>query len=294
MELQPQGIDFTGFRGVKFTGPEYSDAQGPYNEGHVISRQTAMQRMDRYVGDPKSPYVPLMHYRSNNWVHQLRMLWRFNDLVPVLKQIYPDLDIEQTRALIAVHDDSEHDPYFMDVQLAHKVRMTPAELAEVAKRETEAMVRTAGINPPAVNGYSYLELMRMALDKDTLPGWVESLIDKLDGYCESTHENLAGTPWFYKPMRGYTDMLWTYADKYPGLKPLLDAIGDELLPTRGLNFEELGQRGKLHTEENILLPTGIPTYDRWKALHLENGGTAGLDLLIKIKEDAFRPYLFRG
>ncbi len=257
-------IDWTGFEG----------------------RQEALTKQERYKNTSgKPPEFPVMFYRSNDYIHSEIGAGMVETSTDLITQVYPDLDPEELRTYFLVHDDAEIDPEYGDPQLSDKIKMTPNQLARLAKKEARAIDYVCQLYPDTINGYSYRDLLLQALRKNTLIAQIGSYFDKLEAYCESLHEVTAGNLPFVYPWKGYTNRLAEFYDKFPNLRPFLAVLPPSFAPPPHYDYFAYGLYGSPHTPTSILEPTAFPAYDLWRRVTLSKFGLEqGTKLLTTQKE----------
>jgi 5'-deoxynucleotidase YfbR-like HD superfamily hydrolase len=220
-----------------------------------------------------------MLYRSNNWMHEQRVHW-LTEVIGSLLAPHADFDLEKARTLALVHDDAEI--LTGDVQAGHKAQMTKEELAAVDRAEEEAIEEICKIHPETVNGYSYKELLTLALNKDTFESQLVSYADKFDAYCEGIHEQLGGNFTILTSNIFYTRFFSQVRDRLPLIIPALDKAEKSpfiypfiVSPVPGNMvtvpmYQSFG--AKPHTAESIRVETKLfPFYDQWKKIVLDHG-----------------------
>lgn len=118
--------------------------------------------------------------------------------------------------------------------------------------------------------------MISAIHKNTLESHVVSYLDKMDAYCEATHEFYSGNITAIQPYLGYERALATIVFKHPKLAPLLEykkspwtfyTNRTDPMTVRRKYYNHLF---KPHTKASIKKETDFPVYDRWKKITLEN------------------------
>jgi len=230
-----------------------------------------------------------MYYRTNDWVHSLRVRWILEDILPLAKHHFKNLDVDRAVCLALVHDDAEI--VTGDVQAGHKAVMSKAQLAKVHENERRAIAMFAKKYPVKIDGkYEYGKLLLEALEKKTLEAQLVSYADKMDAFGESLHELYAGNYSILRSVIYYTDLFARAEKKFPKLAPIIDDKRSDFTNRLGFLHEHLikGMKyasfGEPFTKETIRLPGQIPLYNRWKAITLKRGGSEGLRLLIKQTE----------
>ncbi len=225
-------------------------------------------------------------YRSNLWMHNNRVLWILEELIPIAKK-YLDFDEEKARVLALVHDDAEI--LTGDVQAGHKAIMSKKELAQVEKNEKLAVEKLSKMYPKMVHGYSYKKLLMHALKKDCIEAELVSYADKIDGYCESVHDLLGGNMSVIRSVMFYTKMRAEFPKKFPTFASfLLDKdsclVDTERRSPMQITRENYKHLNKPFTKKTISLPTDILFYNEWKEIVMKKGGTDGLNYLITQRE----------
>ena len=222
-----------------------------------------------------------MFYRTNLFFHAQRVYLLVEDMLPSVLPVYDgELDPEKALTLTLVHDDAEI--ITGDVQLYHKDRMTPEELAKIDEQEAEAIEELARSWPQEINGFSYKGLLYHALKKDCLEAQVVSYADKVDAFCECLHELHAGNKLFIGPAINYIKIIKAFPDKFPSLAKMLPTKHPLLVLPDELDIGEIVENGGIHSQESIGRKTGLPYYDRWKELTIRY---IGVEPLITIKEN---------
>lgn len=229
----------------------------------------------------------VMYYRSDLWMHSLRVFWLTEELLP-LAQKHLSIDPEKARTLAFVHDDAEI--VMGDIQAGHKLRMSEKELKDVEKQEEHSIDILAKKYPEKINGYAYKDLLLHASRKDCIEAQFVSYLDKLDALCESLHELLAGNITLVGSVMMYASWLTDFPQKYPVLAPLLKSkespltfLTDRLTPMR-TGTEIFAHLNKPFTKETITIDSNFPFYNTWRRLVLERGGKEGLAWLITQNE----------
>ncbi len=243
-------------------------------------REIALKNICRYS------MFDVFFYRSNLWVHNNRVLWILEEIIPIAKK-YFKFDVEKARILALVHDDAEI--ITGDIQAGHKALMSKKELAEIAKDERQAVDELVKIYPKTVHGYSYKHLLMHSLKKDCIEAQLVSYADKIDAYCESTHELLAGNITAIRSVMFYTKVRLEFPKKFPQLAQFLlnkesyfiDTESRSLLQVKPKNYKGLN---KPFTKETIRTKTDLLFYNSWKNVVIKKGGKEGLNYLITQKE----------
>lgn len=240
-------------------------------------REERLQKVIRY-----NKYSP-MFYRTNLLIHTKRVRWMFEDIIPYLEKVFPDMDVEKGRIIAEIHDDPEI--ITGDTLYCIKNTMSREETIKMKEEEEKAIDIISKDWPKKINGYSYKDLLLHASRKDIIETIAISYVDKIDAWCESLHELFAGNSIFHSgegifspPVRGRT--ISEFPDKFPQLKPLFvfDHPFFSRIPT--IDKTNILRNGSRHTLKSISKSTGIPHYDRWKYLTMKNGGLQGISWLI--------------
>ncbi|HEX4104106.1 MAG TPA: YfbR-like 5'-deoxynucleotidase [Candidatus Paceibacterota bacterium] len=230
-----------------------------------------------------------MFYRTNDWIHSLRVRWLAEELLPVARSHFKNIDSERATCLALVHDDAEM--IMGDVQAGHKAIMSPRALSNVHHNEERAISLLAKRHPIKVDGkYDYGKLLLEIYQKKTVEAQLVSYADKLDGYCESLHEVYAGNYSLLRSILFYTDFFARTDKTLPKLKPMFSdkrsALTDlkKYLQERYIKFSNYRSFGKPFTMRSIKLPSQFPFYDRWRKITINRGGRQGLMALIVQRE----------
>lgn len=226
-------------------------------------------------------------YRSNLWMHAHRVLWILEEIIPTAKK-YFDFDEEKARVLALVHDDAEM--ITGDIQAGHKAMMTEEELKKVDQSEENAIEQLVDIYPKTVHGYSYKELLTHALKKDSIEAQLVSYADKVDAYCESMHELLAGNITAIRTVLFNAKARLEFHKKFPALEKFLNDLDSPLVNTEAflspfkVEFGNYKNYNKPFNSETIHATSDFLFYNMWKDVILKKAGEEGLDYLISQKE----------
>ena len=236
----------------------------------------------------------VMLYRSHLWIHSHRVHWIVEALTAdALRTI--SFDPEKARVLALVHDDAEM--VTGDIQAGHKAKMSAAELAALEEDEERAIDKLVAEMPREIGGYSYGDLLRHAVHKDCIEAQLVSYADRVDAYCETLHEILAGNIAFVWSLLLYERWMSAYATKYPALAPYLTAgespfvIANAIQQPRMVVPDAFVRFGRPHTRESLTLPSDFPYYDAWRALVSQRGGEEGIAFLATAQETLPQPPL---
>ena len=246
-------------------------------------RKAKLQKILRYHA------FDTMFYRTNDWIHSLRVSWLVEDMLPLAKRHFKRFDAERAMALALVHDDAEI--LTGDVQAGHKAVMSKRQLEKVHENERRAIAKMKIRYPIKVHGkYSYAALLLEAFEKKTVESQFVSFADKMDAHCESLHEIYAGNFGHLRSVHFYALLFSTADKKFPKLKPMLDDKRSVFTDAKGFLFEHFVKArkyksfGKPFTKKTVILPSQFPFYDRWRKITLIQGGKEGLHALINQKE----------
>ncbi|MEK6889174.1 MAG: YfbR-like 5'-deoxynucleotidase [Nanoarchaeota archaeon] len=230
-------------------------------------------------------------YRHDLEMHSLELLYIFNELESIIKEIFPNLDLEKTRTLILVHDDPETISLGGDVTYDRKLNMTEKEKHELEIEEEKAIEELLKIWPETINGYSYKELLLMAKEKNTVEAQLLSYIDKFSALCESLHELHAGNIGFHEGWQTERDRPPVAGNNIVNLIPKYNLISEFLkinhpiiIPYKRPNVKSLLESVKPHTKDSIFIPTGLAHYDFWKFTILKHGKEKALNWLTQQRE----------
>ena len=219
----------------------------------------------------------VMFYRTNNLLHSQRVLYLLEEILPIVKSLYPDFDEKKARLIALHHDNHEIVLEGGDIPLQYKLMMTDEESSDLQQKEILAVEMLSKSYPKKIKGYEYKQLSLHAIFKDCIEAQVVSFIDKIDGYCEAIHEVLAGNVIFLEPIINYN--LKTFNDligKYPLITEVFKLKKnwfdyEIVVDIKGF-FDDGLIGGKPHTKETIEKKTVIPQYEMWKYVTLKNFG----------------------
>lgn len=244
-------------------------------------REQALKEIYRYS------LFEVMLYRSNIWEHCHRILWLAEEILPTIQK-YISIDSEKVRVLAMVHDDEEM--ITGDIPAGVKAAMSPEEQKKMWKNEKNAADILAKKYPKEVAGYSYRALLTNSAEKDCVEAQLVSYLDKLDAYCESLHEVLAGNINFLRAALFYERALFSFPIKYPALKPLFVSSDASLFlfknqyPTTKLPVKNYVHFNKPHTDASLSAKTDFPFYNVWRKVILKRAGKDGKQYLLKQRE----------
>lgn len=226
-------------------------------------------------------------YRSNLWEHTFRVLWLLEALLPIAQK-YLKFDLEKARTMALIHDDPEI--ITGDFQAGHKARMSQEQLQKIDALEKEAIEELSEKFPKEINSYSYKKLLLNVSNKDCIEAKLVSYVDKIDAYCESLHEVLAGNIGVLRSVMFYVGVFAIFPQKFPELKELLSSkehsltyLTDILSPEKGWSKRYL-HFNKPHTKDSIKMDSDFPFYNTWRKLVITNGGKDGTRYLTEQRE----------
>ncbi len=246
-----------------------------------LEREEKLKSIHRYS------MFEVMYYRSNVWAHTQRVLLLVEELIP-LAQKFLSFDSEKARAIALLHDDAEI--VTGDFQAGIKSRMSEKELAVLQEQEEQAVAILSAKYPKKVGTYLYEELLFHAARKDCIEAKIVSYADKLDGYCESLHEVMAGNLTFITSVMFYTDIMSLFPIKEPILIDFFNSKDSSLTNWRErfspmrVTAEIFKPFNKPHSRESILVDSNFPFYNLWRKMVIERRGEVGMSWLIDQKE----------
>lgn len=224
----------------------------------------------------------VMFYRTNNLVHSRRVLFLLEEILPIIKMLYPNFDEVKAKLIALHHDNHEIVLEGGDIPLQYKLMMSNEELSDLEQKEILAVEMQSKSYPKHIKGYEYKQLSMHAIFKDCIEAQIVSFIDKIDGYCEAIHEVLAGNAVFLEPIINYNLKTFNNLNvKYHLIKKVFEL--KEYWFDLGIvvdlkEFFENGSKGtKPHTIETIKKKTVIPSYEKWKEITISK---FGINLLI--------------
>ncbi len=229
-----------------------------------------------------------MFYRTDLWIHSNRVSWIVRELMPIAKKFYKNIDAKKAIIMAQVHDDAEI--YTGDYNATHKASGSKSFLLKIKKQEIEAIKKLSNTFPKYIGKYSYKKLLFQIMKKGGIETKVVCYADRLDAFCESLHEVLAGNIAFLPAVIFDADRLSRFEQKYPELKLFLN-YSDSPLTNLKVIFPQLvkvksfnDNFNKLFTKKSIKIPTVFYAYDEWRAITIKNLGNNGLQALTKQKE----------
>jgi 5'-deoxynucleotidase YfbR-like HD superfamily hydrolase len=222
----------------------------------------------------------VMFYRTNDLIHSQRVKALLEEILPFVKELYPEIDVKKAKLIAKHHDDYEIILDGGDISLQLKLMMDEYEHNILQQKEIYAVDILSQFYPKKINGYLYEQILLHSIYKDCIEAQLVSFVDKIDGYCEAIHEVLAGNTIFLEPIINYN--LKTFnnlREKYPLIKKIFDLknVWFEFHVVDLKVFFEDGNIGSyLYTEETIKKETYILQYERWKKVTLKKFGVQQL------------------
>lgn len=250
-------------------------------------RESDLRKVKRFH-DPNHRFE-VMYYRTNLWVHTKRVEAMHASLIPLLQECYEGFNPKLALLISRYHDDLELTSFDASLQL--KLQMTKEQQDLFYEKELDAINRICKHYPQKVEGYWFKDILLHALNKDCREAQSHSLIDKHDGNNESLHEVFAGNIVFLEPVINYTQEIFSNrVVKFPMIKEMFASdirCKSPFLSFPVVDLMELFSKGnrpvKPHTPWTVSLHSGIPAYEAWKEITLNNFPN-GMDLLINQTE----------
>jgi len=251
------------------------------------TREADLATVKRF-NDPVRPYK-IMYYRTDLSVHTKRVVAINREVCTVAVECYSEFKAQRSLYMSEHHDD--HEVILKDASAHAKGEMNKKQLELFEHKEVAAIRRLGRKYPNQIEGYSYEDIMIEAFHKDTRESQSHSYSDKVDAYCESIHEVLAGNTVFIDSALWY---VWKYFTQREEKFPLIFELFKDPYASKSkflqfpapdtIGFFNHGlQCARPHTEETIMQKTGIPIYEAWKDITLRNFPN-GMDLLINQTE----------
>lgn len=230
----------------------------------------------------------VMFYRTNLFIHEMRVRTIVKDLLSSAVLCYPNLSIKKTLLISEFHDDYELLLKGGDIPLQLKLMMSDDKLLELKEEEIYSAKKIARIyRNPNIGEYNYEDILMHAIKKDCVEAQLHSFADKIDGYCEAIHEVLAGNIIFLEPVINYQARTFNnLSDNFPLIKKIFNGekIKNTLFDFPVVDLKDFFQKGSIgaepHTIESIKRKTLIPHYETWKEITLSTFKN-GIDLLTK-------------
>lgn len=168
--------------------------------------------------------------------------------------------------------------------------MSKRELQGVENAEAAAIEKLVRASPTTINGYSYRDLLLMALHKDAIEGQLVMYVDKLDAFCESLHEVLAGNLLFLRPVLFYEKVMTEFPGKNPEIAEFLLDKNSPWTYLEGresplsISVERYALLNRPHTSGSVMVDTDFPFYNVWRKMVIDRGGEEGLRWLTEQQE----------
>lgn len=243
-------------------------------------RTEGLQRVYRFINDPKNPQYPVFFYRNHIEEHNKSVRFLVDDVADVVKSVYPDYNSRIAGLIADVHDDPEMlelQNGVNDISLGSSANLSDDQKQQKEQLEMERLKKMEELYPFEFGGFKYSWLLERALKKDILEARVVSWMDKDVGYCETRKEIEAGNPIVLYPPKNdpsveppaslYPKIIKALPEKLnlPGLRETGHPLFAEV-PSQ--DYEEIARRGRPVTRESILIPTGDPIYNRFNRVHV--------------------------
>ena len=246
----------------------------PHTFSSWKKREESLKKIKRYGK------FSVMFYRTDLAIHSKRVSALLDVIIPFIKNLYPDFDIDKAKVIAKYHDDFETVLKGGDISLQLKLMMDENALSNLKHDEITAVEQISMLYPKKVRGYSYRQILLHAVFKDCIEAQAVSFVDKIDGYCEAIHEILAGNVIFVEPVINYQSK--TFND-LPGHFPLIKKIfliDNEFFSFPVVDLMEFFQEGRIgphsHSLDSISRKTGIPHYEEWKKVTIKKIGVEQL------------------
>jgi len=234
----------------------------------------------------------IMYYRPNVLLHSTRVSWWVKDIALIAKKYVKGIDIEKARLAALVHDDAEM--LTGDIPSHHKFFMSKFQAAQTDKEEKAAIEELSKKYPKKVGNYSYRDLLLQTFYKKSTEGQLVSYLDKLDAYCESLHEVLAGNICHLQSIMYYSRILDRASITYPKLKIFLQEGNSPVMYVNKRIYHDYvsakyaGKFNKPHTAKSLNIESDFPFYNRWRELMVKNLGKSGVRELTTQKEFIYK------
>lgn len=281
------------------TGGFYAEGHGLSPAGLIIWRgrceQAPSRRADALRQVTRYRLFKIMYYRTNLLTHSRRVSWHVRALLPYLLGVFGKrFDADRAVAIALVHDD--HEIVLGDVQLANKLRMTPAQLVKLDQVERRAIATTAGRFPDRLKSWRYEDLLLEKLAMKTLESQIVTYLDKFEAFGEALHELFAGNRCFAAqptnhlgthpiPTQVYASVFSDYPQRYPATAPAF-AARKQPFHSLAIDANAVAERGQPHTLADLAAPSGYPPYDYWRRVLIEYANEHELANLTRQKEPA--------
>ncbi len=247
-----------------------------------IERKKALESIKRY------DIFSTMFYRTNDWIHTNRVSWLTKELIPVAKKFFRNIDEQKAILLALVHDDTEI--IMGDYNASHKDFGNKTFLSKIYKEEESAIEILSKRYPQFIGKYNYKDLLIQAKDWEGIEGKIVCYADKLDAYCESIHDVLAGNISLLPSVIYCADRMARFEQKYPEIKEFFNYTDSPLTnlkvtyPVSFLSSIYNTSFNKPFGNNSIKIKTVFSAYEKWKEITLKYGKQEGKDALTKQKE----------
>jgi hypothetical protein len=252
-------------------------------------READLRRIVRY-----HIYRP-MFYRSNLFTHSKRVLWLLQSVLPLAESVFGEkFDTTKAQLMAVVHDDLEI--VLGDIMAGHKIKMSPAQLAEVVRQEQTAIDEIAQRYPTTILGYNYRDLLIEGQEQKTLESKLLKYADRFDAFGEALHEVYAGNRGFTTPSVhaefGVIDLpvkfslnwLGPFVQNNPEFSELFARSHPLFWVPLEFDIPGTAKQGAPHTQNSIIKNSGYGPYDFWKKIILDSGDSEEIENLFTQKE----------
>jgi len=249
------------------------------------------ERKQALEGIPRYHIYPLMFYRTNLWIHGHRLVWMLEDILPVVKKIFPNVDEKAVKLMAFIHDDLEI--IMGDIPSSKRTVLTPEEKILLNETEQNAIEKITSRFPTSIGAYSYKELLERynQIKSDDIEAVIVKYCDKMDAYCEALHEIHAGNATFAEPdaynkvpTGHYTETLSQFEKSFPLFTKIRQLNHPLISLPQDLDAHKIAAQGTLHTPSSIKEKTGVVHYDAWRDITQKYGGDWGVEMLVEQKE----------
>ncbi len=239
-------------------------------------------------------YSP-MYYRTNLFTHSKHVLWLLQSILPLAEKVFgSSFDSTKVQLMAAVHDDMEI--VMGDVQAGHKIKMAPAQLAEVANQEQNAIAAMSARFPYKLMNYSYEDLLKESQELQTTEAKFLKYVDRFAGFGEALHEVYAGNRAFTThstheelglidlPVTFYHNFFANFPQKFPEFVELLNNDHPMFAWSEPFDMENTVAHGVPHAKDSLENKKGYTPYDFWRQLILNSNDAEEIENLYIQKE----------
>jgi len=231
-------------------------------------------------------FNPLL-YEYNVLDHTKKLVWLLEELLPIIEKTHSSIDKKKTILLAKIHDDIEI--VIDDITAAEKEQMTKEEKNQLEENEKKAVERLVKKYQGTMEGYSYRDLLKEALEKKTKEAKIMNMVDKFDSFGEALHEIHAGNKKFSKninnslpdPVNFYKEISRKKIKAMKGIEKLLQINHPILKEPETIEVKKIIEQGKKHSRESLKEETTNEFYNHWKRVIIERGGEEGIQILLK-------------